>query len=106
MPEFPSARFPQPPQPPGDPLTLPQLLDLVEKAVCGDQRLSQQLFNAFMQMRLQPRTPPNERALADVLIRVLIGERSPALDELEEEDVLPVRQLLDRLQPTQKKTGS
>ena len=98
MPEFhpPPASGP-PASPPGDPLTLPQLLELVEKAARGDQRLSQQLFNAFMQMRLQPRTPPNERTLADVLIRVLIGERSPSLSELDTDDVTPVSELIERL---------
>ena len=88
----------QPTSPPGDPITLPQLLDLVERGARGDKNISQQLFNAFMQMRLRPRTPPNERALADVLIQVLIGERSPSLAELAAEDILPVTELLNRLQ--------
>ncbi len=83
------------------PVTLPQLLGMVERACLGDRTLSQQLFSVFMQMRLRPNTPPNERALADTLIRVLIGEREPALDGLDAEDVQPVRDLLRRLTATQ-----
>jgi len=79
------------------PVTLPQLLELVERACLGDKALSQQLFAVFMQMRLRPNTPPNERALADTLIRVLIGERNPALDGLDAEDIQPVQDLLRRL---------
>jgi hypothetical protein len=79
------------------PVTLVQLLELVERACHGDKALSQQLFSVFMQMRLRPTTPPNERALADTLIRVLIGERQPALDGLDAEDIQPVRELLKRL---------
>jgi hypothetical protein len=79
------------------PVTLPQLLSMVERACRGEKALSQQLFTAFMQMRLQPGTPPNERALADVLIQILIGDRQPALDALEEEDIQPVQELIGRL---------
>jgi hypothetical protein len=89
---------PRSPNPPSEPITLPQLLDLVERACRGDKALSQQLFTAFMQLRLRPNTPLNERRLADVLIQVLIGEREPSLADLETEDVQPVRELLDRLQ--------
>jgi hypothetical protein len=78
-------------------LTLLQLIELVERACHGDQALSQQLFAAFMQMRLHPSTPSNERALANILIRVLIGERSPSLHELEEEDIQPIQEMLQRL---------
>jgi hypothetical protein len=83
--------------PPRTPITLPQLLELVERACRGDKILSQQLFGVFMQMRLRPNTPPNEAALANLLIRVLIGERQPGLDGLDEEDIQPVKDLLDRL---------
>lgn len=79
------------------PLTLTQLLELVERACRGDKTLSQQLFGVFMQMRLRPNTPPNEQALANLLIRVLIGEREPGLDGLDEEDIQPVKALLERL---------
>ena len=88
----------QPKSPPqNQPVTLLQLLDLVERACQGDQTLSQQLFAVFMQMHLRPNTPPNERALADTLIRVLIGEREPSLVGLDAEDVQPVQDLLKRL---------
>lgn len=53
-----------------------------------------------MQMRLHPKTPANEKALAEVLIRILIGERAPSLDQLDAEDVQPVRDLLQRLSAT------
>jgi hypothetical protein len=85
------------PEPPGEAITMTQLLELVEKACAGDKALSRQLFSAFMQMRLRPTTPANERALAEVLIRVLIGERTPSLSELEAEDIAPVREMLQRL---------
>ena len=98
MPPNPPPRLPRrPAQPGGEPVTLPQLLELVEKACQGDKTLSQQLFAAFMQMRLRPTTPPNERALADVLIRILIGEREPSLAELDADDVQPVQDVLARL---------
>ena len=88
----------QPKSPPqNQPVTLLQLLDLVERACQGDQTLSQQLFAVFMQMHLRPNTPPNERALADTLIRVLIGEREPSLVGLDAEDIQPVQDLLKRL---------
>jgi hypothetical protein len=80
------------------PVTLPQLLSMVERACRGEKDLSQQLFSAFMQMRLQPGTPPNERALADVLIQILTGNHQPALDALEEEDIEPVKELIGRLE--------
>ena len=98
MPKFPPPRFPNSPgNQSTDPVTLPQLLDLVEQAARGNRTVSQQLFSAFMQMRLRPTTPPNERALADVLTRILIGERSPSLADLDAEDIQPVQSLLDRL---------
>ena len=98
MPKFPSPHIPPSKKQLGEPVSLPKLLELVEQAARGDQQVSQQLFSAFMQMRLRPNTPPNERALADILIRVLIGERNPDLSGLDPEDVNPVSRLLTRLQ--------
>lgn len=96
----PSSSASQPPPGNTQAVTLAQLLGWVEQACRGDKPLSQRLFAVFMQMRLHPKTPANEKALAEVLIRILIGERAPALDQLDAEDVQPVRDLLQRLSAT------
>jgi tetratricopeptide (TPR) repeat protein len=78
-------------------LTIPQLLDLVEQAAGGNQALGGQLFNAFQGMAGDPNAPPEIKALADVLLHVLIGERSPDLSRLPAELASAVRGLLGRL---------
>ncbi len=65
-------------------MTLPQLLELVERAVgSGDKELGQQLFGAFQQMAGDSNAPPELRALAKTLVLVLLGERSPDLSALQ-----------------------
>jgi len=79
----------------GGGFTLPQLLDLVERAARGDQQLGGQLFGAFQQMaRAEDETTS---ALGDVLLRVLIGDRNPNLAALPDELASAVRGLLGRL---------
>ena len=81
----------------GQALTLPQLLELVERAAGGDRQLGGQLFGAFQQMRADPNAPPDQQALAEVLLRVLIGDLQPNLDALPPELASYVRGMLGRL---------
>lgn len=78
-------------------LTLPQLLDLVEQAARGDQDLGLQLFQLLQQLLNDRTTPPELRALAGVLQRILIGDRNPTLDGLPGELASAVRGLVGRL---------
>ena len=78
-------------------VTLPQLLELVERAAGGDRELGGQLFGAFQQMRADPNAPPELQALADALLRVLIGDMQPDLDALPPELASYVRGMLGRL---------
>ncbi len=76
-------------------VTLPQLLDLIERAAGGDQQLGGQLFGAFQQMsRAEDATMS---ALGNVLLRVLVGEREPDLSKLPDELASAVRGLVGRL---------
>jgi tetratricopeptide (TPR) repeat protein len=80
----------------GEGLTLPQLLDLVERAAGGDRQLGEQLFAAFQQMAQSGDSTLS--ALGGVLLRVLLGERNPPnLDSLPEEVASAIRGLLGRL---------
>ena len=83
----------EPPQQQG--VTLPQLLELVERAAKGDKELGGQLFTAFQQMSRVD--DPTSRALGNVLLRVLVGEREPDLSKLPDEVASAVRGLLGRL---------
>ena len=76
-------------------ITLPQLLELVERAAGGDQELGGQLFGAFQQMAQDEN--PEMSELGNVLLRVLVGEREPNLDSLPDEVASAVRGLLGRL---------
>ena len=78
-------------------LTLPQLLDLVERAARGDQQLGGQLFNAMRGLAADRQQPAELRALGEVLFRVLIGDHDPNLDRLPPELASAVRGLLGRL---------
>lgn len=82
---------------PSQPITLPQLLELVERAIGGDERLYHQLFSVFLQLQFRPETPANERALAETLQMILLNKPLPSLAELDPEDVQPVQDLLRRL---------
>ena len=81
-------------------VTIEQLVELVERARNGERKLSAQLFGVFLQMRTRPGVPASERALADVLVRILIKEPSPDLSGLPEEWAVPIRELLERLKTT------
>jgi hypothetical protein len=78
-------------------ITLPQLLGLVEQAAGGNRELGQQLFNTFQQMGRDPNAPPELKALAGVLLHIVIGDRDPALDGLPPDLASAVRGLLGRL---------
>jgi hypothetical protein len=76
-------------------VTLPQLLEFVERAAKGDKELGGQLFTAFQQMSRADE--PTSSALGNVLLRVLVGEREPDLSKLPDEVASAVRGLLGRL---------
>jgi len=76
-------------------VTLPQLLELVERAAGGDKELGGQLFTAFQQMG-RSGDELNSK-LGNVLLRVLVGEREPNLDGLPDEIASAIRGLLGRL---------
>jgi tetratricopeptide (TPR) repeat protein len=78
-------------------LTLPQLLDLVERAARGDQQLGSQLFDAMRGLASDPGQPAELRALGKALTLVLIGDHDPNLDRLPPELASAVRGLLGRL---------
>lgn len=86
---------PQPSPKQGEGVTLPQLLELVERAARGDQQLGGQLFNAFQQMA---RTGDDfNRALGSALLRVLVGDHNPDLSALPDEVASLLRGMLGRL---------
>jgi hypothetical protein len=76
-------------------VTLPQLLELVERAAGGDQQLGGQLFGAFQQMAKAD--DPAMSALGNVLLRVLVGDKNPNFEGLPDEVASAVRGLLGRL---------
>ena len=76
-------------------VTLPQLLELVERAAGGDKELGGQLFTAFQQMARAD--DALQSALGNVLLRVLIGENNPNLDGLPDEIASAVRGMLGRI---------
>lgn len=76
-------------------VTLPQLLELVERAAGGDKELGGQLFTAFQQMARGD--DQFQSALGNVLLRVLVGEREPDLSGLPDEVASAVRGMLGRL---------
>ncbi len=76
-------------------MTLPQLLELVERAAGGDKELGGQLFTAFQQMAKAD--DAFQSALGNALLRVLDGEREPDLSQLPDEVASAVRGMLGRL---------
>ncbi len=78
-------------------LTLPQLLELVERAAGGDEQLGGQLFPAMQQLARDPSQPPELRKLGGVLLHILIGDREVDLSGLPNELASAVRGLLGRL---------
>jgi hypothetical protein len=81
---------------------LEEVLVYVERALSGDRKLSNQLFQTFLQLSNHPSAPPEERALGRVLGRILIGEREPDLSELHPEMAAEIKALLERLEQGQK----
>jgi len=80
-----------------DGIPLGQLLALTERAVNGDRRLLVQLFRELQKLATNPAAPSEEQALAEVLGRVLIGERSPDLSGLHPEAAQELGIWLERL---------
>jgi tetratricopeptide (TPR) repeat protein len=76
-------------------VTLPQLLEYIERAAKSDKELGGQLFTAFQQMSRAD--DPTSSALGNVLLRVLVGEREPDLSKLPDEVASAVRGMLGRL---------
>ena len=86
----------EPPQQQG--LTLPQLLELVERAVAdGDQKTGSQLFPAMQKMASDPTAPREMQLLGKALAAIIIGDKNPSLDGLPDEVASAVRGLLGRL---------
>lgn len=79
-------------------LTLEQLLVYVEQAVRGDRRLLVQLFRELQRLARHPTAPPEEKALAELLCRVLMGDERPDVSHLPESMQQDLRALFARLQ--------
>ncbi len=80
-----------------DGVPLDQVLAYVERAVRGDINLHMQLLETMRQLANHPSAPHEERALGEVLVAVLLGERDPDLNELPDEAAEDVQALLERL---------
>lgn len=78
-------------------LTLPQLLELVERAAGGERELGEQLFPAMQKMASDTAAPLESQKLGKVLVDILAGVRDPSLDDLPDEVASAVRGLLGRL---------
>jgi tetratricopeptide (TPR) repeat protein len=89
---------PQPSPKQGEGVTLPQLLELVERAARGDQQLGGQLFSAFQGMARDPN--PAMSTLGNILLRVLVGDHNPDLTGLPDEVASLLRGMLGRLKNT------
>ncbi len=79
------------------PLTLDQLLAYASRALRGDRRLLAQLFRQMQRLANLPEAPPEERALGEVMSRILIGEREPDLSALPDDMAGEIRQWLQDL---------
>jgi len=78
-------------------VTLPQLLELVERAAGGDQKTGSQLFPAMQKMASDPNAPREMQLLGKALAAIIIGDKNPNLDGLPDELASAVRGLLGRL---------
>ena len=78
-------------------ITLEQLFDAVAAARAGNQELGGQLFGLFQQMAADPNQPDEVKALAKVLLRILIRDDNPDLSALPDELAQAVRALVARL---------
>jgi hypothetical protein len=81
---------------------LDELLAYIERAVRGDVNLHMQLLETMRRLANHPTAPPAERALGEVLVAVLLGERQPNLDKLPPEAAEDVRALLEKLKSNSK----
>jgi hypothetical protein len=81
------------------PLTLDQLLSYARRALGGDRRLLAQLFRQMQRLANLPEAPPEERALGEVMSRILIGERQPDLSALPDDMAGEIRQWLHGIEP-------
>jgi len=79
------------------PITLDQLLVLVERAVRGERQLLVALFRQLRRLASLPEAPPEERLLGEILSRVLMGDRNPDLSALPPELAQEVQAMLERL---------
>jgi hypothetical protein len=77
---------------------LDQLLLYVERAVRSDRRLLIQLFRTFQQLSSHPSAPSEDRALGEILSRILMGDRQPDLSGLPSDMANEVNDLVERLQ--------
>jgi tetratricopeptide (TPR) repeat protein len=78
-------------------VTLPQLLDLVERAAGGDRETGSKLFPAMQKMASDPTAPREMQLLGKALAAIIIGDKNPSLDGLPDEVASAVRGLLGRL---------
>lgn len=85
-----------------DGVRLDELLAYIERAVRGDVNLHTQLLETMRRLANHPTAPPEERALGDVLVAVLLGERQPDLAKLAPEAAEDVHALSERLKSNSK----
>lgn len=85
-----------------DGVPLDELLVYVERALRGDMNLHMQLLETMRRLANHPTAPPEERALGDVLVAVLLGEKNPDLSKLPPEAAEDVHALLIRLKSNSK----
>jgi hypothetical protein len=82
---------------------LDELLIYVERAVRGDLNLHIQLLETMRRLAGHPTAPPEERALGDVVVSILLGDHDPDFDRLPPEAAAEVQDLLERLKPSSHK---
>lgn len=82
---------------------LDELLAYVERAVRGDLNLQIQLLETMRRLAGHPTAPAEERALGDVVVAILLGDRDPDLNRLPPEAAADVQELLERLKPSSNK---
>ncbi|NLG71298.1 MAG: hypothetical protein GX495_04515 [Chloroflexi bacterium] len=78
-------------------VALDQLLGYVEQALRGNRSLLVQLFRTMQKLAHHPSAPESERKLGEILSLILMGERSPDLDQLPEDMAAEINAMLKRL---------
>ncbi|MCC6615553.1 MAG: tetratricopeptide repeat protein [Anaerolineae bacterium] len=83
----------------GQSITVEQLIEMVGQVAQGTapQGLGAQLFDLTQKTTVDPQAPPELRALANVLHKVLAGSRTPDLAGLSDDHALLVQAMLDTL---------